>query len=175
MRNANAALFVAGVFLCAGCATTLPSDLVPAIGNREGYVPSGKSLSVAAVTGERAHSDFGQVIVDGDVVREAMIETLRGSAMFRTVSAAPEADYILSPRVIGEKHRPFISLVLVRYELRETVSGRTIWSGNLFSEKVLTVGDVFLGEERSRKLRQAVFHDNFTQLTSQVSKALSSH
>jgi hypothetical protein len=148
-----------------------PSDLAPQL-ERASFLKSGKSLTVDAVAGDEQKDVLGvmAISVDNAVIRDALVQTLGDSGMFRKVSVEPGGDYRLAARVIAQRMDMNTLILLVRYQLFE--GGARLWHGNLFSVKSISVGEVFSGAERTEKLRQAVFRDNFGQLAKQVNAAL---
>jgi hypothetical protein len=173
-RSCLAAILVPVLLFSVGCAP-LPtaSDLTPPLSGSD-YRNSNKSLTVGEVAGKEQKDVTGVVTISvgNDVIRDALVDTLRASGIFRDVSTKPGGDYGLSTQIISQKFDMNTLILLVRYQLIDGASGRNIWAGNILSEKSIGVDEIFSGAERTKKLREIVFRDNFTKLAAQVNGAL---
>jgi hypothetical protein len=150
------------------------TQLVPPV-DRAQFRPTGRSLTVDEVRGKEQKDVLGvqTISVPDAAVREALAGTLIASGMFREVSLKPGGELRLSTQVIAQELWGYGTLVLlVRYRLVETGSGRTVWVGNIFSEKSISVSEIFAGTERTQRLREIVFRDNFAQVAAQLDRVL---
>ena len=165
-------------FLLGGCAN-LPtaSQLTPDL-NKSDYVTSDKTLTVGDITGKEQKDVLGvmTISVGNNVFKDALLNTLKASGIFREVSPNPGGDYLLSAQIISqslEGYSPTIQTLLVRYRLVESASGKSIWTENIFSEKSLSLTDISSGRERTNKLRQITFGDNLSKLVMDLNKVFS--
>jgi len=152
------------------------SQLAPDL-NKSDYYASNKMLTVGEVKGTEQKDLLGieTISVGSDVVKDALINTMQSSGIFKDVSANSGGDYVLSAQIISQKLEGGMSntlTLMIRYRLIDSISGKNIWAGNIFSEKSLSVTDVFTGAERLKQLRQMTFHDNFSKLAIELNKAI---
>ena len=164
---------LAGVALMSGCAATSYEQLVPSVKtDRPNH--TAKSISVGSVT-TSDQPDWNRVLanVSKETFREALIETLRRSQLFETVTSAPNGAYRLSAEIIAERMRGTFTntiSVFIRYELE--LNGRLTWSENILSQGELSPQDVLLGAERHRKLQTDAFRDNLAELVEKLRAAI---
>jgi len=164
---------VAGILLMSGCAATTYDQLVPSVKiDQSNYV--GKSISVQPVTSSDESSRGSMVPnLSKETFREALIESLRRSQMFETVTLAPEGVYKLSADIVSEKMTGTFDntiTVLIHYELE--VNGDLTWSDNILSQGDVSVSEVFVGAERRRKLQIDAFRHNLATLLEKLSTAI---
>ena len=115
---------------------------------------------------------------DADLYREAIVDTLKRTALFSEVKTSGSADYSLSTEVIGERllgGASNIGLFLIRYELTDSSSGKKIWSENIFTYSMLSAEQVFAGWERVPKVIETAVSANMKELAASIGKALSTH
>ncbi len=172
-------LYLVVVSLLAGCATPLTvADLAPPINACE-CTATGKSLTVGNVTGKEQKDTTGllTISVKAELFRDTLVEALKSSRMFRTVSTGPGGDYTLDAQIVTQDLQGVGTdntfTLIVRYDLRESASKKLIWSGLEVSEERLSSAQVFMGLERSKRLKQMVFRDNLSKLMLALNKALS--
>lgn len=169
-------LTLSASFLMTGCANMpTPSQLTPEL-NKANFVAINKILTVGDVTGKEQKDVLGieTISVGNDTFKQALIETLKDSGIFKAVSQNPGGDYLLSAQIISQKLEGYGTLTLfVRYRLVENASGKIVWANNIFSEKSISVGEVFMGAERTKQLRQIVFRDNLSKLVVEINKVIS--
>lgn len=158
--------------LLGGCAT-LPdaSQLTPTL-SKSDYQYSNKSLTVGNVIGKEQKAG-SWIVIGTDVVKAALIGTLKASGIFKEVSSESPGDFQLSAKIVSQELGMNTLTLLVRYQLIESVSGKTIWAENIFSEKSISVAEIFLGDQRTQRLREIVFRDNFSKLAAHLNKAVS--
>lgn len=167
-------LLIAQTLLIAGCvAPAVKSELVPA--GVATYPLTGKSILVAPVT-IRPQPKPGFLMdvpprLDGEAFRAAIVNTLAGTKLFTAVKTQGNADYTLSADVIGQRQQGStsnIELLLIRYTLAESQSGKKLWTGNLLSHFELSAAEVFFGNERKKLVLQGASRDNLKQLGVQM-------
>lgn len=109
----------------------------------------------------------------------AIVKTLAHSGLFAQVTASDSADsagYRLSADLAGQRlvgTMSNIMLLLVRYQLAETASGKTIWEENPFSFHHLSASDVFMGTNRVAQTVKTAVRSNLQQLVSRLNAAVS--
>jgi hypothetical protein len=171
-------LLIVQTLLIAGCvAPAVKSELVPA--RVATYPLTGKSILVAPVT-IRPQPKPGFLMdvpprLDGKAFRAAIVNTLAGTKLFTAVMTQGDADYTLSADVVGQRQQggtSNIELLLVRYTLSETQSGKELWAGNLLSHSEMSAAEVFMGNERMKLVLQEAARDNLKQLGIQMGSLL---
>lgn len=113
---------------------------------------------------------------DANLYREAIVDTLKRTALFSGVKTSGSSDYSLSTEVIGERllgGASNIGLFLIRYELTDSNSGSKIWSENIFTYSMLSAEQVFAGWERVPKVIETAVSANMKELAASMGKALS--
>lgn len=166
---------VVGILLMSGCAATTYDQLVPSVkSDRSNYV--GKSISVGPVTSSD-ESSWGPTLpkLSKETFREALIESLRRSQLFETVTLAPEGVYKLSADIVSERMTGTFAntiTVLIHYELE--LNGRLTWTDNILSQGEVSATEVFLGAERHRKLQIDAFRQNLAALLEKLRNAIDS-
>lgn len=164
---------LAGVVLVSGCAATPYEQLVPPVKADRPSHPA-KSISVGPVTTSDQPNWTGVLAnVSKETFREALIETLRRSQLFETVTSAPDGGYRLSAEIISERMRGTFTntiTVFIRYELE--LNGKLAWSENILSQGELSPQDVLVGAERHRKLQTDAFRDNLAELVGKLRAAI---
>lgn len=140
------AIVVLATLLMFAC-TYVPPGMVPEP-RPTGAQPSpsrfaGESVAVAPVTGQE-NSLWkvlnGDVMVQSSQFREALIRSLRQSALFASVSSDAPARYALE--AVIERQQKFSDGVVldVRYRLTDTRTGRVAWSDDVRSSSALEAG-----------------------------------
>jgi len=165
-------------FLLAGCvAPPKKSELIPS--QVATYSTTGNSILIAPVI-VRPQPKPGFLMdepprLDGEVFRQAIVDTLKKTNLFSAVQTEGEADYTLSVDVIGQRQLGTLSnveLLLVRYNLLDEASKQEVWAANLFSHFELSAEQVFMGIERSRQVLEGASRANITQLGEQLGNVL---
>jgi len=113
---------------------------------------------------------------DANLYREAIVDTLKRTALFSEVKTSGSADYSMSTEVIGERllgGASNIGLFLIRYELADSISGKKIWSENIFTYSTLSAEQVYAGWERVPKVIETAVRENMKELAATIGKALS--
>ena len=166
---------VVATLLMSGCAATTYDALVPSVkSERSNYV--GESISVGPVTSSD-ESGWGITLpkLSKETFREALIESLRRSQLFETVTLAPEGVYKLSGDIVSERMTGTFSntiTVLIHYELE--LNGTLMWTDNILSQGEISATEIALGHERHRKLQIDAFRQNLVVLLEKLRTAIDS-
>lgn len=170
---------VLGLLLLSACATPLQGEKLVAATAVAPQHTTGKRIQVGPVTVSHvpkpSWTEPQWQHLDQAVLTEAIVTTLTRSGLFSQVSTTGPADYRLSADVVGQQlvgTMSNISMLLVRYQLVDTVSGKTLWSENLFSFHHLSASDVFMGTDRVAQVVETAVRNNLKQLVGKISEAL---
>lgn len=173
-------LIIAFISGCASAPTA--SQLSPEI-DKSTYTATNRTLTIADVTEKQEQKSTWSALntplnstVDPNTFKQALINTIKATGMFKEVSINSGDDYLLSAQIIAQRMEGSFtetSTLLIRYRLVESATGNTIWSGNIYSEKTLSTTDVFMGTERTKKLLEITVNDNLSKLMAELNKTVS--
>ena len=173
LKLATIILFMSLLSACV-TAPPAPEEMVPQTSGQS-FNKTNKSIKVSPVTGGgvvetiMGHSQ----IIDNASFHQTLVNTLRKSNMFGSVSPAVDGDYSLSTEIIAQRMNVGVTNVmtlLVRYKFVETAGNRVLWQENIFSQHIMSVSEVFMGNERMRLTLQGGVQKNLSQLLEKLNR-----
>jgi hypothetical protein len=137
---------------------------------------TGKVLRVGEVTGGKVTNPMNESMIEDTGFRQAMVETLQKSGLFRSViiDQAP-ADYELQTEIISQEVQGMYdatATLFVHYRLLEVSSQQEIWKENLLSRYLAKFEESFFGIERRRRANEGVVRENLNLLVERLSQVL---
>jgi hypothetical protein len=136
---------------------------------------SNKILRVSEVRGGEKTNPANLSTIEDAGFRQALIETLGKSGLFKSVVTDQMADYELQTQIVSQEHQGIYELtaiLFVNYRLVESSSQREVWKENLLSTYVAKVEESLYGVERGRRANEGVVRENLRQLVEKLSQAL---
>lgn len=169
-------MFFFGAVILSSCAAAPDvAHMIPST-TQSAVLRSDKVLRVGEVTGGKETNPLMKSTIDDAGFRQALIETLQRSSLFRSVVTDQRAvDYELQAEIVSQEVQGLYQLtatLFVNYRLVELPSHREIWKENLLSRYVARFGESFLGAERLRKANEGVVRENLLQLVEKLSQVL---
>lgn len=126
-----------------------------------------ETLVIETVTGGEDTNPIDKPKLGNEQLHQALVASLQGSGLFRDVVAIGGGRYRLIPVIEFQELTGIwenLQQLAVSYSLIDETSGVTVWSDTFNSIELMTAKDVFVGQERMRRLLEAVVQDNISQL-----------
>jgi hypothetical protein len=157
--------------LISGCVSApLASRMTPDLAGIQ-LAKTEKVLRVGTVTGGEKTNPLDRPRIEDEGFREALINTLQRSGLFKEVTTELGGDYGLSAQIISQDDVGNYSttvMLFVNYRLTDARSGQELWKENLLSQYKLTVSEVFVGLKRLKMCQEGAVKDNLTQLVKKL-------
>jgi len=138
---------------------------------------SDKVLRVGEVTGGKETKPMMQSTIDDAGFRQALVETLQKSGLFRSViTNQSAADYELQTEIISQEVQGVYdktATLFVHYRLLSVSSQQEIWKENLLSRYVAEFEESFIVLDRRKEANEGVVRENLLQLVGRLSQVLS--
>jgi len=158
--------FVAVVLI--SCATAPEKNkMIPYI-DYSTFTSSGRTVRITEVKGGEK-TDWDVSKIDNKSFKEALIDTVKKSGLFKEVLTVRTGDYKLDTEIVSQKLQPGITAyaaLFVHYSLVETKTNQVIWSENIFSQN-----DAF-GENQGKDVLEGAARDNLARLIKKLAKIL---
>lgn len=167
-KNVKSFLILSIAMILVGCAPTVEKiKMVPYI-DYSTFTSSGRTIKVTEVKGG-GEETLGYSKIDNESFKEALLETLKRSNLFKGIYTNKTSDYELHTEIISQKVEPGISAyaaLYVHYTLVRTHTRQIIWSENIFSQN-----NAF-GANQGKDVLESVARDNLAQLVRNLSVIL---
>lgn len=174
MRGLITFSLLLSIILLSGCATPTPiAEMVPAAVSSPQSLHA-VSIIVVDVTGGMETKSWDVPRIGNAEFKQALIETLQKAGARTGTANKEENGYTLTCEIVSQNIAGTFDntiTLLVHYNLKNR-GGERIWAENIFSEKELSVKDVFGGQERIRKLQTSAVQSNFATLIEKLAKAI---
>jgi len=168
--------FFFGVVILSACAAAPDVDRMIPSAPPSAVLHSDKVLRVGEVTGGKETNPLMQSMIDDTGFRQALVDTLQRSGLFRSViTDQAAADYELQAEIVSQEVQGIYdatATLFVNYRLLEVSSHREIWKENLLSRYMAKFEESFIGVERRRKANEGVVRENLLQLVDRLSQVL---
>lgn len=172
-RLITCAVLLAALVL-SGCATpTPPTEMVPEAASMQ-HALHGAAITVAEVTGGMETQSWNVGRIGNGEFKTALIQTLNNAGARTSAVAADMPNYALSCEIVSQNivgNFDNTITLLVHYSLKNP-QGKRIWAENIFTEKELSVKDIFDGQKRMQKLQTSAIQSNFTTLVDKLATAI---
>ena len=125
-----------------------------------------RTLLLQDVLGGRKSADPMLPTLGVNEFKQALLNSLKSSRLFREVSTAEPADWRLKTIIISEQLRGTftnIEELMVRYEIIDAKTGSTLMSEAVFTSNEKGVGEIFSGRERHQVLIEITARDNIAE------------
>lgn len=167
-ENLKSFFLVIIVMLLVGCAPSAEKiKMVPYI-DYSTFTSSGRTIQITEVKGGGEETQ-GLSRIDNKSFKEALIDTLKRSNLFKGIYINQTGDYLLHTEIISQKVEPGISAyaaLYVHYSLVKIKTKQVIWSENIFSQN-----NAF-GANQGKDVLESVARDNLAQLIRKLRKIL---
>jgi len=124
-------------------------------------------LVVDAVQGGQDTNPIDVPKLGNKEFHHALVASLRNAGLFDDVVADRSGRLRLSATIEHQELSGVwenLQQLAVAYKIVDDGTGETVWTETFHSIEAMDVSDVFVGQERMRRLLEAVVHDNLTQL-----------
>lgn len=137
---------------------------------------SDKVLRVGEVTGGKKTNPMMESTIDNAGFRQAMVETLQKSGLFRSViiDQAP-ADFELQTEIISQDVQGMydkMAVLFVHYSLVDASSQQVIWKENLISRYLVKFEETVFVLDRRKIANEGVVRENLNLLVERLSQVL---
>ncbi len=161
-------LFIAGATLFLwGCAQAPDAELM-VVGPQSSLVQTvHHTLLVDGVTGGQKTNPLDKPKLGNDELHQALVASLRNARIFDAVSGDDDGRLTLRANIEHQELSGVwenVQQLAVSYSITDTATGTPVWSDTFYSLAEMGVSDVFVGQERMRRLLEAVVQDNLVQL-----------
>jgi len=150
-------LFIAVILV--GCAPAPEKiKMIPYI-DYSTFTSSGRTIKITEVKGGGETRDVSRI--DNKTFKNALIDTLKKSNLFKEISTDQTGDYELNTEIISQKLEPGLTAyaaLFVHYRLVKIKTKQVIWTENIFSQN-----DAF-GANQGKDVLEGVARDNLAQL-----------
>ncbi len=169
--------FFFGVVILSAC-TPAPevADMIPST-PPSAISQSDKVLRVGEVTGGKETKPMMQSTIDDAGFRQALVETLQKSGLFRSViTDQGAADYELQTEIISQEVQGVYdktATLFVHYRLLSVSTQQEIWKENLLSRYVAEFEESVFVLDRSKEANEGAVRENLLQLVEKLSQVLS--
>lgn len=167
-------MLLTGLFalFISGCAPSLNKQNMGVPSNEVTLRVSKSSVGDIIVTG--GSSVTGQI--DSVSLKDAILQTLTNTKVFKVVSPKNSPDYTLHAEIISLE-KPKIgfeikSVLRVKYFILRASSNQLIWMDEFTSSYTATTGDSFFGPGRLTKANEGAVRENLRQLVTALSEQM---
>lgn len=167
-NNLKSSLPMLVALMLVSCATAPEkSRMIPYI-DYSMFASSGRTLRITGVKGGE-ETGWDTPKIGNEAFREALLDTLEESTLFKEIFMDHAGDYELSAEIVAQKVVPGLTAyaaLLVRYGFVESRTNQTVWQENIFSQN-----DAF-GENQGKAVLEGVARDNLSQLIRKLAEIL---
>lgn len=158
-------LFIAVVLV--SCATAPEKNkMIPYI-DYSTFASSSRTIKITEVKGGEETWDVSRL--DDKSFKEALIDTLKKSGLFKEIFTDQTSDYELDTEIVSQKLQPGLTAyaaLFVHYRLVETKTNQVVWTENIFSQN-----DAF-GANQGKDVLEGAARDNLAQLIRKLAEIL---
>lgn len=133
------------------------------------------ALRILPVKGARQEMFGGPALVSNEMYRDALVQALKQSNLFRQISTEGHGNYELHTELFaqgqGDVALDYRSAMVVQYRIVNTQSGADVWRKGFNSRKEVTVSQALSGARRTVTAQEGSVRDNLAQLITALSAA----
>lgn len=166
-------LFVAVILV--SCATAPEKyKMIPYI-DYSTFASSGRTLKITEVKGGEETTGWEVSKIDNKSFKEALIDTLRKSGLFKEIFTDQTGDYELDTEIVSQKLQLGLTAyaaLFVHYRLIETKTHKVIWTENIFSQNDGFGGFGGVGTNQGKDILEGAARGNLAQLMRKMAEIL---
>lgn len=172
-RMSKFLLVTLGALILSGCASLDVNRMVPEISS----APANrfdKTIAVRKVTGAQEETFGGPAMVSDEQFKQALVQALDQSGLFRGVITEGSADLEISAEFVAQGQGAglnFMSALVVEYLIVDSASQDEVWSDAYNSRHEVKVSEALSGAKRTVWAAEGSVRKNIAQLLEGLTEA----